>query len=740
MAFRPDLKIKKNTSHTFPIIKIALMILTFFVILIVGFILYFNGQHVKAPLIKLLEERTSLNVNCKQVEFSPIYPNILKIQELSLGHSLIGEIYLEYDIKSVINEQAFKINYLYIKNAKLNAKDLSVLKKERFGYEKIDIAKLDLVDVPLYFERFLGKDVDLHAQNIHMTPKEITFTEATLTATEATFDDIKLNNLSLKVSQKDSSYEVTDFNAKMFGGNVSAEFTTEGSLKTPHFRNMVFNNAIFQDLKRYLSEYSFTADSVLLNNCVLSIPAKDLLIGQLNGSATNISLNEGQLNYSFEGKAGEISKPTLGISADRSFIKASSHNHGLDLELNGKVLTGEYALKLSLNSDVEAIKSYFDDLDDLDDPLIKDTDSLIVIHEASLKKAKLEPDIQLMDRMRELFYGSSYLIKSFDLVDTEVVSNIDEIPFQSKTFNIHIKDLLRLKHDETATFNLDTLELCIKNGYFRDLYLDDLTAKISSTNGNTSISLDEITFMKSTLTATVNVDKSNHINFKLKGEDFDTGELNSSFFDRTLSGKINIDTKLTADLSQMFKKETKADDDKTNPLLNGIEGYINLSAKNLMISGLGLDLLNGGSKKSHYLTYDKFFDLLKHDDLGLYNLDSVVNIDRDHLTFSIKSDLATSHINLKGNCDIHNDLLLAKGSISSLSKGNITLLKIEGPLTEPNFIIFPILRTESRPGLDDYLKDSPGETSYKEPASNAVLKETDNDSKQQEVALEQTEE
>ena len=92
MAFIANVKIKNKKSKLSKIFKAILLVIVAIAIAVCGAILYFNGQNIKAPLIKFLSSRTSFEINCQKVEFSALYPNVIKLHDIKVGKSNIDEI------------------------------------------------------------------------------------------------------------------------------------------------------------------------------------------------------------------------------------------------------------------------------------------------------------------------------------------------------------------------------------------------------------------------------------------------------------------------------------------------------------------------------------------------------------------------------------------------------------------------------------------------------------------------
>ena len=59
-----------------------------------------------------------------------MYPNVIKLHDIKVGKSNVDEIYMEYDLPSLLKSDTFEIKYFYAKGIKANDKDLQKLKQE----------------------------------------------------------------------------------------------------------------------------------------------------------------------------------------------------------------------------------------------------------------------------------------------------------------------------------------------------------------------------------------------------------------------------------------------------------------------------------------------------------------------------------------------------------------------------------------------------------------------------------
>ena len=64
---------------------------------VVGFTLvaiFFNGTAIKGPLGSYLSKQTGLDVTIEDAEFSPVYPDVIKLNNVKFGSSTVGALYL----------------------------------------------------------------------------------------------------------------------------------------------------------------------------------------------------------------------------------------------------------------------------------------------------------------------------------------------------------------------------------------------------------------------------------------------------------------------------------------------------------------------------------------------------------------------------------------------------------------------------------------------------------------------
>ncbi len=674
MAFKPNIYYRKQTPTYLKYLKIGICALIIVIAAVWGFILYFNGQHVKAPLLKFLSERTSFSINCDEIEFSPLYPDVLKLKKVTLGKSKIGEIYVEYDLKSVISSENLDIKYLYAKDITFDSNDLEALKKERFRYKNINILKLDLINGPLYLDRFQSEHADLSAIEVRVSEQgTISFNDSTLNAQSGTIDNHELKKIHAKILTNEDTVELSELQLQIFGGTVFADLTIDKESELIEFSKLSFNNVIFQNYSGIIDNYNIHAKNASLNNCVLSVPTADLLLGQISGKIEELRIADKKISFDFKGKAGEISKPDLLVTAEDSLIRAKIEEDRLTIATDGKLFGGEYQSEIEMSA-------------------LNEAESELKVNSFTLKKAKLEPPLELYNRLKYLLFSHNTEVKNFRIENTEFVSHIDKLPLSIKAVSLDCEDLLFDRESQKLKGTPGKFRLSTDSAYYSDLFIKNTDFHGSFSDEGYSVFMDRIVFYNSNASASIsrNFDK-NTFGFKANAEDFDMSDLNSSLFSKLFNGKVSFDIDL----------EAPEDEDPSLSVTQKLNGSVQIKSKSLLISAFGLDLINGGNKKDYELNLRQLMHSIEGGDCGFYSLEGHANVEKGQAKIKISSDLASSHLTLKGHYDATDRIIDVKSTLMSLAKDSLTSVIIRGHVTDPTFYITALLRGAVRPGIDE---------------------------------------
>lgn len=201
----------------------ALMTLGLFVV--VGFVLivvFFNGSQIRHPLSSYLSSRTGFDVTIEDADFSPLYPDVIKIYQVSFGQSKIDELYLDYDLSSLIGSERFIINDFYINGLKLNPDDFKKLVSSSMGYDSIYAEMVRLHHTPLKTNFLRSEDATIRLNKVGFDQKNgLTFRSGTLGAGKAHLFQDEVTDFAIGFENSDQGLTIKDFTASMLGGVVT---------------------------------------------------------------------------------------------------------------------------------------------------------------------------------------------------------------------------------------------------------------------------------------------------------------------------------------------------------------------------------------------------------------------------------------------------------------------------------------------------------------------------------------
>ena len=781
MAFIANVKIKNKKSKISKIIKAILLVIVAVAIAVWGAILYFNGQNIKAPLIKFLSSRTSFEINCQKVEFSALYPNVIKLHDIKIGKSNIDEIYMEYDLPSLLKSDTFEIKYFYAKGIKADDKDIQTLKQEKFKFKDIHISNLDLVDTPINLYKLSLNKGSLSAVDAYLANDgKLSFKVADVRANEGVLDELPIKNLQANIGVLPEKVVIKDLSLQIFGGTLLADLTVDRKTEALNFSRLNLNKIIFKDYKLLSEKYNIYAPEASVYDCVLALPKQDLLFGQIRGALSDLLVKDGSINFTFKGSSGEISKPSIQVTAENSDIEANITDNSVSMKADGTIFDGSYSFDGSYDYQ-------------------NDNQPLLTIHNLSLKEGKFETTKEQYAFVRKILLNNNLNVEKFSIDGTEFVSFINTLPLSIKSVkleanniafnnkakedninndldhnNFDVKEATQTKDraitnnqsaDNTVASKEDDdsypllkrlsplnsilstsadndednstsyVTFSFDSAYYSDLFIKQFDSKLDLTDKGYAFNVGKMLFKKSELAFEIDTNTEFEISsFKVFAPQFDISELNSNLTDHLLSGVINLEGEIvkneetadsksdepkvssssdktqssdnkTADNSSTNNAEIKDTDnnqDKAEPLF---KGNIKLTSDSLLVSQLGLDLVNGGLKKNYALNFTQFFDAIKDGDLGLYKLNINIFPQNNFIKLKGSGDLTTSHLTFNAKLDLSNKDFSARGTFVSLPKDSISNITIKGLIKEDskdkNIFITALSRGEIRPGINE---------------------------------------
>ena len=140
----------------------------------------------KKPLGTYLNAKTGFEVTIGDAEFSPLYPDVIKLYDVSFGNSKLGELYLEYDLRSALSEERLEIKDLYLNGVTITPEDLQALTANRLGYHSIYATLVRFHHTPVKTQFLHTKDATIRLNNVGFNPEEgLTFRSGAIAAPEA---------------------------------------------------------------------------------------------------------------------------------------------------------------------------------------------------------------------------------------------------------------------------------------------------------------------------------------------------------------------------------------------------------------------------------------------------------------------------------------------------------------------------------------------------------------------------
>lgn len=382
----------------------ALAIVGALLVLIVA--IFFTGSRVKGPLASYLSSKSGLEVSIAAAEFSPLYPNIIKLSEVSFGHSLIGEFYLEFELGSLWSDE-LHINDIYINKLKLDPNDLQKIATSQFGYQKIVADAVRFHHTPLHTQYLQSLDATIRLHQVEFSHDQgLDFDSGVVSTEQASFFDRDIKGLTVEFERLPNGLDLKHFNLSMLGGIVSGYGqylqdcsdhslnydTTSASDQALANKPQVSTNLVLPELnlsKIIIQEslptapnVNLQADTVNLTDVIFSsssqLAASDKSTKQtdsnnnentkptaqsysadttvdtgyimqgISGTITDLKLNEQGFSASFAGSIDSFSLPQVQTTFEHNEGKATLSTERVDFDFKGQLFEGNYALQGSL--------------------------------------------------------------------------------------------------------------------------------------------------------------------------------------------------------------------------------------------------------------------------------------------------------------------------------------------------------------------------------------------------------
>ena len=391
----------------------------------------------------------------------------------------------------------------------------------------------------------------------------------------------------------------------------------------------------------------------------------DLLLSGISGKMENLSLGNTPISGIFKGAIEEISLPERQITLENNHIMADISESTRNFSLDGTFLEGHYSIQGEHQP----------------------KDNLLKINSLMLTDQKIELDDALYSLLKNTVLSNSLVMHNATFSHLSFLSKRVGLPLSIKDISGSLDGLMLSKDGSLTAAPAALLELKLLGLLYSDFGISKINLISSYSDNLINLSVPELKLRNSTLNLGASYNIQTGQGYLLsQGRNFELSELNSNLIPHLFGGRMDLDVDLKTTLP-------------LEKLPQSVQGHISVQGKDIIVSSIGLDLINGGPKDNYHLDGSAFLEALKQGDSGIsdLNLDLHCNGTEGKLTGSL--ELATSSVTIASRINLENLQLSGKSFLISLPKDSVTSVEVGGTLTSPEFKIEAVTRGEPRPGL-----------------------------------------
>ena len=722
--------------------------MTLGLMVVIGFVLivlFFNGSQIKKPLSTYLSAKTGFEVTIGDAEFSPIYPDVIKLYDVSFGNSKLGELYLEYDLRSALSEERLEINDLYLNGVTITPEDLQALTENRLGYHSIYATLVRFHHTPVKTQFLHTKDATIRLNNVGFNPEEgLTFRSGAIAALEAELLESPVKDLSLQFAHDQAGLNIENFTAAMLGGMVSGQgrylfhdntsnsdtstgfSSAEGFSQNGNadliFDELNLSKVILHDLGRPQVGINLSARTVNLSEVIytndqqaMTAAAKQdstnkaetkagdhpnyhsMVMQGISGQLHDLELGHEHFSARFDGTIDALSFPNLQTSFEHNKGTAELKDDQISFDFKGTLYDGKYSLKGTLDREHQELS----------------------LAEVKLAKSKLALNPPRLDFLQ---HDNAYTIKlaqgSFESL--EFLSFLNQLPLSIQSISGSASNLqwgpAPQPETNSGTQNEPTtqaeltpatllgqlktsdhgeLKLNLHNLLYSNLLFSDIELEAALSPKQLQVNLPKVKFQEASLSAsgTLSLSDTGMSTLALEASDFESADLNSNLIGHMLTGKVNLNAQLTSSFTNWHEAGLK------NALLQNLSGRIHLDSAGLLISDFGLDLINGGKQQDYTLSGTELLAALQGSVAGINTLEADTTFQAGKLNAQGRIGLATANTSFSANIDLLNHDFSGNAFMVSLARDSTTTVSFDGTTAEPSFAIRALSRGAPRPGL-----------------------------------------
>lgn len=683
------------------------------VVIIGALLLLVNGERIRQPLEQYLSKLTGLQTTIAKAEFSPLYPQVIKLTAVKAGSIQAGEIYLEYDLSSLLSDKPLHLYDLYLKDLKVPDEKERQQLFTALAPKPLVIDALRLNSIPIAAERLKAKSANLRLNDARIDRSlNISFSSGQAQLSELTIDQLPVKSLRLEFTAPDGSaaenrtLNISSLQAEILGGLLSAQdgYFVEEENKLV-FKHLNAGRLILKDGLAFTAPYTLQAAEGSFTDLFYapqlsrsgqnqaakeppqpqtsaegkassSAQAEALIFSDLSGKYRDLKLAGGQLEIKLSsGSAAEIAVPEYKLNLTEAKFSGSLTDKSLDAKVEGELWQG--SLNASFTLTLPKLPFSASDI------------STLTIHDLSLKDNVLEFDAKQRDALFDILKQLPLRLESARADNLKVLSFIPTLPLSIESLSLQSSALKyadgELKGDSAGLINVEFVNLL-----YSDLLLRGGMALTTLTDEMLTFALPRLAFASSELSASAALSFNQAPSYLLlSAPDFRLDDLNSSLSPHLFSGLVSFNLDLKAPGPFDFKT-----------FASQLTGSVTIKGDSLLISRFGLDLINGGdSLQPLKLTQDELLTALADADIGLYNLNLKGTASKGRAALRGNFDTPASHVFVNFALDLDSQGISGQSNFSSLSGDAKTRLTLLGTLKEPGFLIEALERGMHRPGL-----------------------------------------
>ena len=445
------------------------------VFIVVGFTLtalFFNGSQVKGPLSIYLSSKFNMEVSIGDAEFSPIYPDVIKLYNVTFGKSKIGELYVEYDLRSAMGSDELRIKDLYLNKINIDPNDLLTVANSKLGFNSIRTQTVRFYGTPLRTTFLNAPSATVRLENVTYSAQEgLTFRSGALSTGQARLFNDEVKSFNIEFTHNDKGIAINNFSAGILGGTVTGHGTyniisnehnslsdgdipssntppisAEISLDELNLSKVIINQGLRAPKNVKLSARKTNLTDVIFTNNVLgnqsegkkpseqsklfakpnskSTPAPitpeesesqylSYIMQGINGTIDDLYIDHDDIEGMFEGHIDEISFPNLQTTFENNNAIASFENNKMEFDLKGNLYEGTFNSIGSLDL----------------------TKKRLSVTELRMSKNKLALNRPRLDFIKKQFSDHSLFIKNAKFNQLEFLSYINSLPLSIQSIS-----------------------------------------------------------------------------------------------------------------------------------------------------------------------------------------------------------------------------------------------------------------------------------------------------------------